>query len=39
MAIISDKPGPHVINGTDYSDTIEANDGDGEFNGLMLSFI
>ena len=24
MAIISDKPGPHVINGTDYSDTIEA---------------
>ena len=28
MAIISDKPGPHVINGTDYSDTIEANDGD-----------
>ena len=27
MAIISDEPGPHVINGTDYSDTIEANDG------------
>jgi hypothetical protein len=28
MAIISDIPGPHIINGTDYSDSIEANDGD-----------
>ena len=28
MAIINDKPGPHVINGTDYSDTIKStNDG------------